>query len=194
MSTEPDATSTTRITPPTIGRYEIVQPIGHGGMGTLFLASDPKIGNRQVVIKVLREGFDTAESRERFQREANAAGALHHVNIVTIFDVGDTDGAPFIAMEYVQGETLTEVVRRRANFPLGRKIVLMEELCAGLHFAHRAGVVHRDIKPANLMIDRDGVLKILDFGIARFGTSKVTRTGIVVGTLNYMAPEQLGGQ
>jgi serine/threonine-protein kinase len=163
-------------------------------MGTLFLARDPKIGNRQVVIKVLREGFDTAEARERFQREANAAGALHHTNIVTIFDVGDTEGAPFIAMEFVDGETLTEMVRRRANFPLGRKIGLMEDLCAGLHFAHRAGVVHRDIKPANLMIDRDGVLKILDFGIARFGASKVTRTGIVVGTLNYMAPEQLGGQ
>src|SRR5207244_3815043 len=101
----PRTAETTRTVPPTIGRYTIVRGIGHGGMGTLFLARDPKIGNRQVVIKILREGFVTADSRERFAREANAAGALNHLNIVTIFDVGEVDDMPFIAMEYVEGQT-----------------------------------------------------------------------------------------
>ena len=161
-------------------------------MGSIYLARDPKIGNRLVVLKVLREGFDNPEMRERLAREANAAGALRHPNIVTIFDVGEYDGQPFIAMEYINGETLSELIKRRANLPLGRRLQLMEELCAGLHYAHRAGLVHRDIKPANIMIDEEGLLKIVDFGIARLraGTG-VTRTGTVVGTLNYMAPEQL---
>ena len=92
--------------PDTIGRYHVLQTVGRGGMGNLYLARDPKIGNRRVVIKVLREGFDNPELRERFSREADAAGGLHHVNVVTIFDVGEYDGQPFIAMEYIQGETL----------------------------------------------------------------------------------------
>ena len=184
----------TQTTPTVIGRYQILKSIGGGGMGSLFLARDPKIGNRHVAIKLLREGFDSPELRERFTREADAAGGLHHVNIVTIFDVGEFDGQPFIAMEYIEGETLTDVINRRAALPLGRKLQLMEELCAGLRYAHRAGIVHRDIKPANIMIDQEGVLKILDFGIARLGSSSMTKTGMVIGTLNYMAPEQMAGQ
>lgn len=164
-------------------------------MGSIYLARDPKIGNRQVVLKVLREGFDNPEMRERFAREANAAGGLRHVNIVTIFDVGEYEGQPFIAMEYIKGTTLTDVIARREALPMARKLQWMEELCAGLHYAHKAGVVHRDIKPANIMIDEDGLLKIVDFGIARLrsaGTG-MTRTGTVMGTLNYMAPEQMAG-
>ena len=184
----------TQTTPTVIGRYQILKSIGGGGMGSLFLARDPKIGNRHVAIKLLREGFDSPELRERFTREADAAGGLHHVNIVTIFDVGEFDGQPFIAMEYIEGETLTDVINRRAALPLGRKLQLMEELCAGLRYAHRAGIVHRDSKPANIMIDQEGVLKILDFGIARLGSSSMTKTGMVIGTLNYMAPEQMAGQ
>ena len=180
--------------PDTIGRYHILQTVGRGGMGNLYLARDPKIGNRRVVIKVLREGFDNPELRERFSREADAAGGLHHVNVVTIFDVGEYDGQPFIAMEYIQGETLTDLIQSGVKLSLGRKLQLMEELCAGLHYAHRAGIVHRDIKPANVMVDHDGVLKILDFGIARLGSSGMTQAGMVMGTLNYMAPEQMAGQ
>ena len=179
--------------PDTIGRYQVLETVGRGGMGNLYLARDPKIGNRRVVIKVLREGFDNPELRERFAREADAAGGLHHVNVVTIFDVGEYEGQPFIAMEYIQGETLTDLIQRRAKLSLGRKLQLMEELCAGLHYAHRAGIVHRDIKPANVMVDQDGVLKILDFGIARLGSSGMTQAGMVMGTLNYMAPEQMAG-
>src|SRR5258706_1475929 len=182
--------------PEAIGRYQIVQSIGQGGMGSIYLARDPKTGNRQVVLKVLRDGFDNAEMRERFAREANAAGGLRHVNIVTIFDVGEYEGQPFIAMEYIKGTTLTDVIARKPELTMARKLQWMEELCAGLHYAHKAGVVHRDIKPANIMIDEDGLLKIVDFGIARLrsaGTG-MTRTGNVMGTLNYMAPEQMAGQ
>jgi eukaryotic-like serine/threonine-protein kinase len=179
--------------PDTIGRYKIVESIGGGGMGTLYLARDPKIANRQVVIKLLREGFDNPELRERFAREADAAGGLRHANVVTIFDVGEFDGQPFIAMDYIRGETLIGLIQRNAKLSLGRKLQLIDELCAGLHYAHRAGVVHRDIKPANIMVDQDGVLKILDFGIARLGGSGMTQAGMVMGTLNYMSPEQMEG-
>ena len=161
-------------------------------MASLYLARDPMI-DRLVAIKVLREGFDE-ELRERFAREARSAGRLRHVNIVTIFDVGEHEGEPFIAMEYVSGETLGQVIRRNAPLGIPRKLELLEALCAGLGYAHQAGIVHRDIKPANIMVDTEGVLKILDFGIARVGDSSMTQAGMLVGTLNYMSPEQVAGQ
>jgi serine/threonine protein kinase len=179
--------------PEIIGRYQILKAIGEGGMGALYLARDPAI-DRLLAIKLLREGFDSAELRQRFASEARSAGRLHHQNIVTIFDVGEHDRQPFIAMEYVKGETLAEVARQQRVVSLARKLDWMDKLCAGLHYAHRAGVVHRDIKPANIMLDEEGVLKILDFGIARFGASEMTQAGMVIGTLNYMAPEQMMGR
>ena len=172
-------------TPPTqktIGRYKIVNRIGHGGMGSLFLAHDPAI-DRMVAIKVLREGLDNAELRERFGREARAAGRLRHPNIVTIFDVGEDEGQPFIAMEYCPARHRRGHLQRRSRLPVWRKLKLIEELCDGLGYAHKAGVVHRDIKPANLMLDSDGMLKILDFGIVRFAQSGMTQAGMLVGTL-----------
>ena len=179
--------------PETIGRYLILRRIGAGGMGTLFLARDPAI-DRLVAVKLLRQDLDHAELRERFMREARSVGRLSHVNIVTIFDVGEHEGQPFITMELIQGETLADLVKRRLELSLSRKLVWMDELCAGLHYAHRAGIVHRDIKPANIMIDHAGVLKILDFGIARLGASEMTQAGMVLGTLSYMAPEQMEGK
>ena len=178
--------------PEAIGDYKIVEEIGHGGMGTLYRARDPKIG-RDVAIKLLREGLDDKDMRERFAREARSAGRLKHGNIVTIFELGEHNNMPFIAMEYVQGETLAAFLRRRPPVPLTRKLQIMDQVCAGLHYAHRMGIVHRDIKPANIMIDDEGTLKLLDFGIARMGASKITQTGMVIGTLNYMAPEQMKG-
>jgi serine/threonine-protein kinase len=175
-----------------IGRYQILEKIGEGGMGSLYLARDPAI-DRLVAIKVLRRGFDTEAVRERFAREARAAGRLRHPNIVTIFDVGEHDGDPFIAMEFLAGETLAELVRQGAGLTLSRRVKLLEELCDGLAYAHRAGLVHRDIKPANLMVDAEGVLKILDFGIVRVSDSGVTQAGVLVGTINYMSPEQVLG-
>ena len=178
--------------PDSIGRFVVVRLLGRGGMGKLYLARDPAIG-RQVAIKLLRDDPESPEIRERFLREARAAGSLRHLNIVTIFDIGEHDDQPFIAMEFVDGDTLGEIIRRKDAVPLGRRLEWMETLCSGLAYAHRAGIVHRDVKPANVMVDRDGTLKILDFGIARAGASGMTRTGMVLGTVCYMAPEQLSG-
>jgi eukaryotic-like serine/threonine-protein kinase len=175
-----------------IGRYQTLERIAEGGMGSLYLARDPAI-DRLVAIKLLRRGFDTVATRERFAREARAAGRLRHPNIVTIFDVGEHDGDPFIAMEFLAGETLGELIRQGARLSLSRRLKLLEELCDGLAYAHRAGLVHRDIKPANLMVDAGGVLKILDFGIVRVSDSGITQAGVLVGTVNYMSPEQVLG-
>jgi serine/threonine protein kinase len=179
--------------PALVGRYHVVRLIAHGGMGSLYLARDPAI-DRLVAIKLLRDGIDDTATRERFTREARAAGRLHHPNIVTVFDVGEHDGRPFIAMEYVRGETLAQLISRRALVRLTEKLAILEVLCAALHHAHSAAIVHRDIKPANVMLDAAGVLKVLDFGIARAGGLVATRVGDVVGTLNYMSPEQLAGE
>ncbi len=175
-----------------VSRYQVLEKIGEGGMGSLYLARDPAI-DRLVAIKVLRRGYDTPELRERFTREARAAGRLRHPNIVTIFDVGEHAGDPFIAMEFLAGETMAELVAHGARLSLARRLKLTEELCDGLAYAHRAGIVHRDIKPANLMVDAEGVLKILDFGIVRLDESVVTQSGVLVGTVNYMSPEQVMG-
>ena len=178
--------------PTTIGRYEVVSRLGQGGMGSLYLAKDPKIG-RLVAIKLVRQEFDTPEARQRFAREAQSAGTLRHPNIVTIFDVDEHEGLPFIAMEYIDGETLGEIVKRKALLPLSRRIAWVEDLCSGLAYAHRQGVIHRDIKPANLMVDTEGTLKILDFGLARRDASKFTQSHVIIGTPNYMSPEQIRG-
>ena len=150
--------------PPAIGRYQVREQIGHGGMGVVYLAVDPLI-ERLVAIKLLRA--DSDEMHVRFVREARLAGRLQHKNIVTIFDVGEHEGQPFIAMEYVAGETLAEQNRRRIPLSLDRKVHLIADLCDGLAYAHKAGIVHRDVKPSNIILSRSGVFKILDFGIAR---------------------------
>jgi serine/threonine protein kinase len=176
--------------PTAIGRYEVISRLGQGGMGSLYLAKDPKIG-RLVAIKLVRQEFDSPDARQRFAREAQSAGTLRHPNIVTIFDVDEHDGLPYIAMEYVDGETLSEIVRRKAPYPIAKRIQWIEDLCTGLSYAHRQGVVHRDVKPANLMLDNEGTLKILDFGLARREQSKFTQSQTVIGTPNYMSPEQI---
>ena len=178
--------------PRALGRYEVVDLIGQGGMGALYRARDPRIG-RYVAIKLLRPGYDTPELRDRFSREAAAAGSLSHPNIVTIYDVGEHDGMPFIAMEYVRGETFADLVCLRPPLAIARKVQLMEEVCAGLAHAHEAGIVHRDIKPANLIVGPEGTVKILDFGIAKLTDAGITLPGAIMGTLNYMSPEQVKG-
>jgi eukaryotic-like serine/threonine-protein kinase len=179
-------------TPRTLGRYEVVDLISQGGMGALYRARDPRIG-RYVAIKLLRPGYDTEELRDRFSQEARAAGILSHPNIVTIYDVGEHDGLPFIAMEYVRGETFADLVCLRPPLSLLRKLQLTEEVCAGLAHAHEAGIVHRDIKPANLIVGPEGTVKILDFGIAKLSATGNTVPGSILGTLNYMSPEQVKG-
>jgi serine/threonine protein kinase len=174
----------------TIGRYAIVKPLGRGGMGSVYLAHDPVI-DRDVAIKLLDASFDPV-SRARFAREARAAGRLHHPNIVTIFDVGEHEGQPYIAMEYVPGPTLATLIAQGPP-PLRETLRLVADACAGLAYAHRAGVVHLDVKPANLVRHEHGALKILDFGIARVLAPNETRTISLLGTPRYMAPEQLTG-
>jgi serine/threonine protein kinase len=174
------------------GRFQILSRIAQGGMGALYRAYDPML-DREVAIKVLRTDYDNQELRQRFAREAQSAARLRHPNIVTIFDVGEQDGKPFMAMEFIQGVTLAEIARQAASTPIARKLELMDELAAALAYAHKRGIVHRDIKPANVMVDADGTLKVLDFGIARIAESGLTQSGVMMGTLNYMSPEQLAG-
>ena len=173
-----------------IGRYQVVRLIGRGGMGEVYLARDPVL-DRDVAVKLINEDVDTARSRQRLVQEARAAGRLHHPNIVTVFDAGEHEDQPFIAMEFVRGETLGRLIRRRAPMPLVRRLELIEHACAGLAHAHRAGVVHLDIKPDNLMLDETGVVKVLDFGIARVMKTDLLVTRQLGGTLRYMSPEQI---
>ena len=178
--------------PTSIGRFTIHSRLGKGGMGVVYLARDPDL-DRFVAVKLLR--VTDEEVRERFLREARTTGRLQHPNIVTTFERGEQDGRPFIAMEYVSGETLAEIIGRRAQLTADRKVALIRQLCAGLSYAHQAGIVHRDIKPANLMVSREGgLLKILDFGIARLAEGSGTMVGMVLGTPAYMSPEQIQGE
>jgi len=174
-----------------IGRYHILERLGQGGMGVVYRAFDPQI-ERTVAIKVISAQLvDQPEHRERFFREARAAGRLTHRNIITIFDLGEDNGQPYIAMEYVEGMSLD--VRMRTGDPLSlpQKVGIVIDICDALAFAHGAGIVHRDMKPPNIMLTPGGSVRILDFGLARLVTSELTRSNVVVGTMNYMAPEQV---
>ena len=177
--------------PATIGRYHIVKRLGRGGMGVVYLARDPVI-DRDVAIKVLRT-LDEADLRARFAREIQIAGGLAHPNIVRIYDAGEFDDMPFVAMEYVGGPTLDHVIKGGTPVSLDRKLELLIDLADGLAHAHNRKVVHRDIKPSNLIIDEHDRLKILDFGIARFAASGNVSL-FAVGTPSYMAPEQIRGE
>ena len=179
--------------PAKIGAFEVIRQIGTGGMGAVYLGRDPEL-DRQVAIKVIREEVHDQEVMDRFLREARAAAALRHANIITVYASGQENHRPYIAMEYIEGESLADIIKQRKNLPLHEKISLLEQVCAGLGFAHKAGIVHRDVKPANIMIDREGVVRVLDFGIARIEGSAMTQDGTMMGSLNYMSPEQMLGK
>jgi serine/threonine protein kinase/ketosteroid isomerase-like protein len=179
--------------PSRIGNFEVTRQVGSGGMGAVYLGLDPEL-NRQVAIKVIREEVHDQEVLNRFFREARAAAALRHPNIITIYASGQHEHQPYMVMEYVEGDSLAEIIRIRKTVALSDKLSYIEQLCAGLHFAHRAGIVHRDIKPANVMVDGEGMLRILDFGIARVEGSGLTQDGALIGSLNYMSPEQMLGR
>jgi len=180
--------------PKTIGRYEILDMVGRGGMGVLYRARDP-ILERDVALKMMHVDFsqdDTA--RERFQREARAVARLQHRNVVTIHELGEIDGAPYIVMEFLSGKDLDALLKEGAPMSLVQKLDVAIQLCDGLAYAHGQGIVHRDIKPGNVRVLEDGTVKILDFGIAKFAMSSVTQSGTVMGTPSYMPPEQIMGQ
>jgi CHASE2 domain-containing sensor protein/tRNA A-37 threonylcarbamoyl transferase component Bud32 len=184
-------------TKPTLGRYEILKEIGRGAMGTVYLGIDPKI-NRKVAIKTMRYGDVDAEQLEevknRFFLEAEAAGKLSHPKIVTIFDVGEDYDMAYIAMEFIEGTTLEAYCRRENLLSIKRVLKIISSIAEALDYAHSHGVVHRDLKPANIMLLKNDQVKVTDFGIARVMASSKTQTGIILGTPNYMSPEQIAGK
>jgi len=181
--------------PDRIGKYDILAKLGSGGMGVVYRGRDPQIG-REVAIKKLT-GNILAEPNmlARFYEEGRRTGTLNHPNIVTVFEIGDEHGEPYIVMECVDGEPLDKILRAGAQTSLAEKLEILEKICSALGYAHRKNVIHRDVKPANIFVQRDGTAKLLDFGIARpekrEGDLNLTRTGTIVGTVPYMAPERL---
>src|SRR6266852_7043031 len=178
------------------GRYELEEVVGAGGMSSVYKAHDQLL-ERDVALKVLHPHFgDDEEYVERFRREARAAAQLSHPNIVTVIDRGDADGNQFIVFEFIDGESLKELVQRTGALPVRRAIELGAAVADALAFAHESGLVHRDVKPQNVLLNGDGEAKVTDFGIARSLDVKhgVTQTGAVVGTSEYIAPEQAQGQ
>jgi tetratricopeptide (TPR) repeat protein/predicted Ser/Thr protein kinase len=178
----------------TIGKYQVEKVLGRGGMGTVYEALDPVI-HRKVAVKTMIPGLaDAPDLRARFLREAQAAGGLRHRNIVTVYDLGDDKGQPYIAMEFIEGTDLEKIIQSREAHSMEWKLDILRQVCEGLAYAHRAGIVHRDIKPANIRVTPEGEVKIMDFGIAHLQSSTMTKSGLVLGTVHYMAPEQVEGQ
>jgi hypothetical protein len=181
-------------TRPRIGRYLITGRIGRGGMGMVYRGLDEAL-EREVAVKTLNaEGTLDADSRARFEVEARAAARLQHPNIVTVYELGEDRGLPFIAMEMLPGVDLETVLRSGEEIPLAEKLDVVGQVCRGLAYAHERGIVHRDVKPSNIRLLEDGAAKIMDFGIAKLGGTHLTKTGMMVGTVHYMSPEQVRGQ
>jgi beta-lactam-binding protein with PASTA domain/predicted Ser/Thr protein kinase len=175
------------------GRYKVISRVGSGGMADVYLAEDQLLG-RQVAVKLLHHHFaEDQEFVERFRREASAAAGLSHQNIVGIFDRGEWEGTYYIAMEYVAGRSLKTIVREQGALPAAQAIDIVVQILRGARFAHRRGVVHRDLKPHNVIIDEEGRARVTDFGIARAGASDMTLTGSIMGTAQYLSPEQAQG-
>jgi serine/threonine protein kinase len=178
--------------PEKIGKYQLIEPLGLGGMGTVYKAFDPSL-DRLVAIKMLVVGIaEDPTFQQRFYREAQATASMLHPNIVTIFDLGEHEGHPYLVMEYIEGATLDRVLADR-ELNLAQKLSIVIDVCHGLDYAHQRGIVHRDIKPGNVMVLADGSAKIVDFGIARLQNTNATSPGMLIGSLHYMSPEQIQG-
>ena len=177
-----------------IGKYDIVKPLGKGAMGMVYLAHDTML-ERDVALKVMVANIaDDPELKQRFEREAKAVAKMTHPNVVMVFDLGyHTDNSPFIAMELLKGQDLQKAMRTPPPMDVERKVSIIASVLIGLAHAHQHGIVHRDIKPANIFINQDGSVKIMDFGVARIQAGSMTGTGNIVGTADYMSPEQVKG-
>ena len=181
----------------TLGRYKVISEIGQGAMGTVYKAVDPII-DRTVAIKTINLNLSRQELEEyeaRFQQEIKAAGRLNHPNIVTIYDVGKTDQVAYMAMEFLEGQELKDIITSGKLLPSDQMVDIISQVADGLWFAHQQNIVHRDVKPSNIMVMRGGIAKITDFGIARLPNSAVkTMTGLILGSPRYMSPEQVIGK
>ncbi|WP_306590700.1 serine/threonine-protein kinase [Geothrix sp. 21YS21S-4] len=176
-----------------LGKFEIQRVLGNGAMGEVYLGVDPSIGREVAIKTILPSAAQGAEAKERFSREARAAGVLNHPNLVTIYEFGEDQGVLYIAMEFVKGHDLDELLHQQA-LGRGEALEVLAQVCDGLAFAHRQQIVHRDIKPANVRVQRDGRrlhAKVMDFGVAKISNSDMTATGMVMGTVSYMAPEYI---
>ncbi len=179
--------------PSKIGKYDVEERVGEGAMGVVYRAVDPVL-KRRVAIKVMSDAFaQNDDLRERFLREAQAAGSLQHPNVITIYDFGDVDGHPYIAMEFVEGQDVAELIAHQVPLSVVDKLDLAIGVLQGLAYAHKRGIVHRDIKPANIRVDDEGKARIMDFGVAHLASSNMTKSGVMLGTPSYMAPEQIVG-
>ena len=177
-----------------VGKYRLLDLVGRGAMGQVYAAVDDHTG-RKVAIKVINADLEgEPDIRARFFREAQTAARLVHRNVITIYDLGEDHGSPFIVMELLRGWTLASYLNEAPAANLERKVDLMIQLCEGMSAAHAANVIHRDLKPGNLFVQLDGLLKVLDFGVARLASSSMTATGAQLGTLHYMSPEQARGE
>lgn len=181
-----------------LGRYEVIKELGKGAMGAVYLGRDPRI-NRATAIKTVpfADDFEPEEAenmKEKFFQEARSAGTLSHPNIVTIYDAGEEQDLAYIAMEYLEGETLAKYTEKGNLLPMRKVIDYVADIADALDYGHQKGIVHRDIKPANIMLLKTGIVKITDFGIARMTATSQTRTGVVKGTPYYMSPEQFSGE
>jgi serine/threonine-protein kinase len=185
-------------TPGMLGRYKVLKELGRGAMGLVYLGKDPTI-QRLVAIKTIRlDHIDNddklQEIKARFFREAESTGRLSHPNIVTIYDAGKENDLGYIAMELIEGTPLSQWARKPNLMPLNEVLLTTATVADALDYAHQQGVIHRDIKPANVMITKDGIVKVMDFGIAKMASSSKTQTNIVLGTPTYMSPEQIAGK
>ena len=173
--------------------YKVLSKIGAGGMGDVYLAEDA-ILNRNIVLKFLPPHLAADESfKSRFVREAKTAASLNHPNIITIFEINESDGQVYIAMEEVKGQSLKEFMANSLD-DYNQALDIMVQVCSGMEAAHELGIIHRDIKPDNIMVTRSGLVKVLDFGLAKFkDDGEITKAGTTMGTVNYMSPEQAQG-
>jgi beta-lactam-binding protein with PASTA domain len=176
------------------GRYRVIERLGSGGMADVYCAEDEQLGRRVAVKLLYRHLAEDVSFVERFRREASSAAGLQHPNIVSIFDRGEWDGTYYIAMELIRGRTLKDIIRERGPAPPDAAVDIVLQILRAARFAHQRGVVHRDIKPHNVLIDEEGRVKVADFGIARAGASDMTETGSVMGTAQYLSPEQAQGR